>query len=128
MDTKAVAALLGVKPQTVVSWRSQGCGPPYEMAPHGRQLRAIYDNQAVHEWQNAPRICASPYGEEMAELETFAAGRETVRFSDFQKHIGKGINSPLFKQSFGAKLRSMGFTQRRSSTDRLWVNHALLLK
>ncbi len=47
LTTVEVALLLGVRPQTLEKWRSQGKGPPFRKASR-RVVR--YDQTAVADW------------------------------------------------------------------------------
>ena len=44
-----VAAMLGVKPETVRAWRSRGQGPPFNQ-PAGKGTQATYDPEVVKMW------------------------------------------------------------------------------
>jgi predicted DNA-binding transcriptional regulator AlpA len=63
LTTREAAALLGLKPQTLMVWRCQGTGPPYFKLG---KWAVRYDPDAVRQWceanrrtwtgQRAPRI------------------------------------------------------------------------
>ena len=46
LDTKQVAALLGVSPSTVQVWRHRGCGPKFTYS----KARVVYSERTVRAW------------------------------------------------------------------------------
>jgi hypothetical protein len=56
LNEQEVAALLGVKPSTLASWRCRGGGPPFLRVGQGRTKPAVrYKKQDVVNWADSRR-------------------------------------------------------------------------
>lgn len=75
MTSKEVATFLGVKPNTLEIWRSQGKGPPYLKLGDAPQAAVRYLRSAVAAW--AARRAFSSTSEHTAAVR--AAGAPTFR-------------------------------------------------
>lgn len=65
LDSKEVAAVLGVRVQTIRAWRVRGGGPRFTRLGRGRGCRIVYDLAEVQRWleRNTYASTSEPSGE-----------------------------------------------------------------